>query len=315
MAEIKYQLADSISVFSDFNGHLVVILGQKGQVCTMKYSDRALQILECLRQPVAIEDVIDSFPDVMERSLRNGIELLLSYGIVEIVDSRKRDVSCLVIGCGSIGSHIFRQISMLSLGRIVLVDNDVVDNTNVYRQDYYPSEVGRRKVDVLATRPSNAESIIPIDSFVHSRSELVGLIERYHANLVIQAADVPTTEDLAHWVNEAADRCGIPYIINPGYLGGAMSLPEFFYPNLDYGYSSSHRSVHGRRLLQFSKSKFNFRMCSALGSLLAQQVDDYRHQKIPRRYGEKGYFDMRDFAWRTERIVETPAREPDMTRE
>jgi hypothetical protein len=232
---------------------------------------------------------------------------------VEVIDDVKRDVRCLILGCGSIGSHIFRQLSMLSLKKIVLVDKDTVGATNIYRQDYYAEDTGKRKINVLASRPSNADEVSSVFQFVDDEKSLNELILKNHVNLVIQAADVPTTEGMAHLINKACDRCGIPYIVNPGYTGGAVSLPEFFYPNCEYGYTSSHQSLRGKRLLQFQKSKLSYRLCSELACLVTQQVDDYQHYRVPTRYGEKGYFDVRDFAWHTEHITDMLRYEPKET--
>lgn len=84
--------------------------------------------------------------------------------------------------------------------------------------------------------------------------DLVELIQAESINLVIQAADCPTTDDMARIVNKAGDYCNVPYIVNPGYIGNAMSLPEFFYPNLDYSYASSHLSIPGEPVLRFQKT-------------------------------------------------------------
>lgn len=50
------------------------------------------------------------------------------------------------------------------------------------------------------------------------------------------------------------------------------------------------------------KNKLSYRFCDELACLIAQQVDDYQHHKIPRYYGEKGYFNTIDFKWCTKRM-------------
>lgn len=254
MVNVEYQLVDSLSVYDDFEGSLVVVLGQRGRVCRMRYSEVGFRLLSFLQSKATVSDIVKHFPDLTESSVRKGLELLLSLGVVEIVRDKRRDVRCLIIGCGSIGSHVFRQLSMLPLECIVLLDKDFVDDTNICRQDYYPDDVGKRKVDVLASRPSYVESVIPVFQFIDGQDSLADVIGKYCINLVVQAADVPSTAGMARLINMVCDRCGVPYIINPGYTGGAISLPEFFYPNCGYGYVSSHLSVKGRRLLQFQKA-------------------------------------------------------------
>ena len=63
-----------------------------------------------------------------------------------------------------------------------------------------------------------------------------------------------------------------------------------------------HLSIPGKPVLRFQKNKLSYRFCDELACLIAQQVDDYRHHKIPKYYGEKGYFNTIDFKWCTKRM-------------
>lgn len=123
-------------------------------------------------------------------------------------------------------------------------------------------------------------------------SELDELIDREKINLVIQAADVPSTTEVARMINYSCDKKDIAFIVNPGYFGNSVSLPEFYYPNNKYDYISSHLAIKGKLLLHHESGKLSYRLCSTLGSLVAEQVEDYRCHCCPAHYGEKGYFDI-----------------------
>ena len=95
---------------------------------------------------------------------------------------------------------------MLALEHITLVDHDVVTVDNIYRQDYVRTDIGKKKVDVLKSRASRCLSIDSIDKMITCHSELDELIDREKINLVIQAADVPSTTEVARMINYSCDK-------------------------------------------------------------------------------------------------------------
>ena len=159
----------------------------------------------------------------------------------------------------------------------------------------------------------NANTIDTLENLVYLikegyNSELDELIDREKINLVIQAADVPSTTEVARMINYSCDKKDIAFIVNPGYFGNSVSLPEFYYPNNKYDYISSHLAIKGKLLLHHESGKLSYRLCSTLGSLVAEQVEDYRCHCCPAHYGEKGYFDIYiyDYAWHTEQVCKEP---------
>lgn len=75
--------------------------------------------------------------------------------------------SVLVVGCGGLGSAAASYLAAAGVGRLVIVDCDDVDISNLQRQILYDtSQVGQRKVSCAAARlrALNPEiEIIPID--------------------------------------------------------------------------------------------------------------------------------------------------------
>ena len=55
-----------------------------------------------------------------------------------------------VAGCGGLGSGAAVSLVRAGVGRLVIADFDVVELSNLNRQHYFQSDVGRRKVDALA---------------------------------------------------------------------------------------------------------------------------------------------------------------------
>lgn len=57
----------------------------------------------------------------------------------------------VLVGCGGIGSPSLQYLAAAGIGRLTLVDDDVVDITNLQRQTIYtPSDVGRPKAETAA---------------------------------------------------------------------------------------------------------------------------------------------------------------------
>ena len=86
----------------------------------------------------------DITPSWMERT-----ELLLGSDAVE----KLRHASVLVVGLGGVGGVAAEMICRAGVGRITLVDRDVVNESNINRQIIaMQSTVGQIKADVLAAR-------------------------------------------------------------------------------------------------------------------------------------------------------------------
>ena len=61
------------------------------------------------------------------------------------------DAHVVLVGCGGIGSPALQYLAAAGIGRLTLVDDDVVDISNLQRQTIYtPSDVGRSKAEAAA---------------------------------------------------------------------------------------------------------------------------------------------------------------------
>lgn len=87
-----------------------------------------------------------------------GDALLHSFSRTELVIGeiglqKLRAASVAVLGVGGVGSFAVEALARSGIGRLVLIDKDVVDITNINRQlPALLSTVGQAKVDVMAAR-------------------------------------------------------------------------------------------------------------------------------------------------------------------
>lgn len=97
--------------------------------------------------PRAVETEALSAGLRLERYARNG------RGIDQAGQVRLHRAAVLVAGCGGLGGHIVEELARLGVGRLVIVDPDVFDATNLNRQILASMEtLGRAKVEVAAER-------------------------------------------------------------------------------------------------------------------------------------------------------------------
>ena len=94
----------------------------------------------------------------------------------------------MVVGCGAVGSFAAEALARSGVGCIILVDFDVVEESNINRQLFaLNSTIGMAKVDVAAARIHDINpdvNITAIKAFFDKNSEI-----DVHPNFVIDAID------------------------------------------------------------------------------------------------------------------------------
>lgn len=78
----------------------------------------------------------------------------------------------LILGCGGVGGYVVEALARCGIGKLVLVDFDTIDETNINRQIIaLDSTIGKRKIDVLCDRVKDINSkcsVVCIDKFIDS---------------------------------------------------------------------------------------------------------------------------------------------------
>ncbi|MFT4143477.1 MAG: ThiF family adenylyltransferase [Mobilitalea sp.] len=159
----------------------------------------------------------------------------------------------LILGCGGIGTHVAWNLAVLGVGRIVIVDFDTVEESNLNRQLLFDQgDVGRLKVDVLKGKLNSINpqiEVIPINKKIWSEEELDEIVASYKFDLVVKSLDSPAKFPL--WLDNICEKYNIKYIsgitvstspmIGPTYLPGVTSkYTDFFDSN-----ESEYRRLSG----------------------------------------------------------------------
>ena len=102
----------------------------------------------------------------------------------------------LVLGVGGVGGYVVESLVRSGIGKFILVDFDVIDETNINRQIIaLESTIGLKKVDVLEKRIKEINSgceVIKIDEFIDKDS--VKDLFNYDIDYFIDACDTMTTK-------------------------------------------------------------------------------------------------------------------------
>lgn len=86
-----------------------------------------------------------------------------------------------VCGLGGLGSNIAVALARAGIGTLILLDFDRVDITNLHRQQYKASQIGRYKADALS------ENLAEIAPYVALRAHTVRITEQNAVELLKEA--------------------------------------------------------------------------------------------------------------------------------
>ena len=106
------------------------------------------------------------------------------------------DKCVMVLGVGGVGGYVCEALARSGIGKLILVDYDIIDETNINRQIIaLTSTIGMKKVDVLEKRIKDINEyceVVKIDKFIGSEN-LEELFD-YDMDFFVDACDTMTTK-------------------------------------------------------------------------------------------------------------------------
>ncbi len=145
----------------------------------------------------------------MTTSERYNRHIILSE-IGEAGQLKLKQAKVLLVGVGGLGSPVSLYLAAAGIGRIGLVDDDVVSESNLQRQVLYKeSEIGLPKVSCAARRLKELNSELIVDEYPFRLNETNAeeLMAQY--DLVMDGCDNFQTRYL---LSDTSSRLGKPYI-------------------------------------------------------------------------------------------------------
>lgn len=129
-----------------------------------------------------------------------------------------------IAGCGGLGSNAAIALARIGVGKIILVDFDVVEPTNLNRQQYFINDIGKRKVDALE------EKLKMINSFMQ--------IEKYFEKL--NSTNIKIIFKEAHVIVEAFDKVSEKAMLVKAFAGNLLKEKYLVTASGLAGYSSAN---------------------------------------------------------------------------
>ncbi|MBQ6538976.1 MAG: ThiF family adenylyltransferase [Bacilli bacterium] len=120
----------------------------------------------------------------------------------KLISKEKTDLlknkSVLVLGIGGVGGYVVESLARSNIGKLIIVDGDIVDETNINRQIIaLESTIGKKKVDVFKDRLIDINKdieVITIDKFIDDTN--IDELFNYDIDYFVDACDTINTKKL-----------------------------------------------------------------------------------------------------------------------
>ena len=250
-----------------------------------------------------VEPAADLTPDEVERYSRH----LIIPEIGALGQRRLKNAKVLVIGAGGLGAPALLYLAAAGVGTIGIIDDDVVDLSNLQRQVIHGvHDVGRPKIE--SARDAIAELNPLVEVRLHNvrldASNALELLSGY--DLVLDGADNFATRYL---VNDAAAILGKPYVWGSIFrFDGQVSV---FWEKHGPTYRDLYPEAPPAGSVPSCGEGGVFGMlCAAVGSLMVTEAVKLITGVGRSLLGRVALFDALGGSWREIRVSKDPAAGP-----
>jgi len=191
----------------------------------LKIGDIAAEI-----KPAADLFIVNGFPVTSETILEDGdscwlikkgekpdsdeMERLLYARHTPGVHDRVKKASVGIMGLGGLGSVLAVALARVGVGHLLLADFDVVEPSNLNRQQYFVDQVGMKKTDALRHNLSRVNPYLEIETLDEILTE--ESIPRLFDNVDVLAECFDSAE-----MKAAALRCALTSLSGKGFVGAS----------------------------------------------------------------------------------------------
>lgn len=162
---------------------------------------------------VVRESEAEALPAVDAARFVRQLAYFEDFGDPVAAQRRLRDSTVAVLGCGGLGTWALAALAGAGVGRFVLIDDDIVEPSNLNRQVLYGvKDVGSAKVTCVARWLAGFDPSITVDAQrrrVRGPGDLAMLGD---CDVLLLCADWPPYE-LARWVNQASLAMALPFVM------------------------------------------------------------------------------------------------------
>jgi molybdopterin/thiamine biosynthesis adenylyltransferase len=210
-----------------------------------------------------------------------------------------RSATVLLAGAGAIGNEVAKNLAMLGVGRLIVVDRDVVELSNVSRMIFFDrSSLGKNKAEVLAR---NVHRTYPFVEAYAFRGDLEKMPLKFYLDSQVIVSGLDNVVSRI-FLAQVSRRYAIPLIDGgimgltgrvQSYVSPEAACPICIFPQNQYSNIVGLRNPCDAPLEQQTIPSFSTSI-SLTSSIVAQEVikiilgfENYKHQKKwPERSGE-----------------------------
>ena len=206
---VEQALGDLVDRFDQLRRHLYADTGQLRNFVNVYVNEEDIRYLEKDATPLKEGDTISIVP-----SIAGG-----SFSLMDRLGAKRKDVlmpaeikrysrhlilpevgmsgqlklkqsSALIIGAGGLGVPLTQYLGAAGVGRLGIVDFDVIDETNLQRQVLYGTkDVGRKKIDVAKERVAQINPNVDVQTYETrlTSENALGILKDY--DVVIDGTD------------------------------------------------------------------------------------------------------------------------------
>ena len=123
-----------------------------------------------------------------------------------------------IAGLGGLGSAIAIALARIGVGKLILVDFDVVEPSNLNRQQYFIHQIGMPKVEALQKNIAMINPYVKIETFLEKldRNNMERIFKE--AEVVVEAFD--RAEEKAMLINAVSEKMPDKYIVAASGVAG-----------------------------------------------------------------------------------------------
>lgn len=131
----------------------------------------------------------------------------------------------LVVGAGALGNEILKNLALVGVGHLTVIDLDTIERSNLSRCVFFrPEDQGRSKAELTAERVRDLNPDIEVEA-VHGSVMALGLGTISGYDLVVAGLD---NREARLWVGRASRKLGIAWV--DGAIEGLRGVARVFGP-------------------------------------------------------------------------------------
>lgn len=138
---------------------------------------------------------------------------------------RIRESRVLLVGCGALGTHLAEFCTRAGVGKLVLVDRDIVEESNLQRQSLFTDRDVR---DAMPKAEAARRKLVEVNSDVEVRAEVADFNYRNAeklaegATLILDATD---NFEARFLINDVAVKRGTPWVYSGCVTSRSVCMP------------------------------------------------------------------------------------------